>query len=209
MARNKYPEQTIERILNVSAKLFWEKGYENTSIQDILDELKDLSKGAIYHHFKSKEAIFDAIASKEGENNIKFFNEIKNNNKLNGVEKLRKFIMSSALSETTKKIVNASPNLLDNPKFLAIQLKRINDIIAPDFIFPIIKEGIEDGSINTDKPYELAEAITILVNIWLNPLIFGANSSAISKKCELINEFLEKYNILLFDENSIQKFSQF
>lgn len=208
MARNKYPEQTIERILDVSARLFWEKGYENTSIQDILDELKDLSKGAIYHHFKSKEALFDAIASKEGENNIKFFNEIKNDNRLNGVEKLKKFIMSSALSETTKKIVKASPNLLDNPKFLAIQLKRINDVIVPDFIFPIIKEGIEDGSIKTDKPYELAEAITILLNIWLNPLIFGSDNSNIFKKCELINELFQKYNIVLFDKNSIQKFSE-
>lgn len=38
MARNKYPEQTVERILDAATKLFLEKGFENTSIQDILNE---------------------------------------------------------------------------------------------------------------------------------------------------------------------------
>ena len=54
MARNKYPEQTVKLILDVSTRLFVEKGYEQTSLQDIINETK-LSKGAIYHHFSSKE----------------------------------------------------------------------------------------------------------------------------------------------------------
>ena len=61
MARNKYPEETVARILDVSLKLFLEKGYENTTIQDIIDALGNLSKGAIYHHFKSKEDILEAV----------------------------------------------------------------------------------------------------------------------------------------------------
>ncbi|WP_225229140.1 TetR/AcrR family transcriptional regulator [Paenibacillus gallinarum] len=64
MARNKYPEQTLEQILAVSSKLFTEKGFEKTSIQDIIDEL-GMSKGAIYHHFKSKEDILDAVMNKQ------------------------------------------------------------------------------------------------------------------------------------------------
>ena len=55
VARNKYPEVTLNRILDTALDLFIEKGYEQTTIQDIVDQLGDLSKGAIYHHFKSKE----------------------------------------------------------------------------------------------------------------------------------------------------------
>lgn len=44
MARNKYPEVTVERILDVSQRLFLEKGYDNTTIQDIVDELGRLIK---------------------------------------------------------------------------------------------------------------------------------------------------------------------
>ena len=55
MARNKYPEVTVEKILDAAQRLFLEKGYENTTIQDIVGELGGLTKGAVYHHFKSKE----------------------------------------------------------------------------------------------------------------------------------------------------------
>ena len=54
MPRNKYPEQTVEKILNAAAALFAEKGYAHTTLQDIIDAT-GLSKGAVYHHFQSKE----------------------------------------------------------------------------------------------------------------------------------------------------------
>ena len=60
MARNKHPEETVAKILDVSMRLFTEQGYEHTTIQDIVDAL-GMSKGAIYHHFKSKEDILDRI----------------------------------------------------------------------------------------------------------------------------------------------------
>lgn len=47
-------------ILETAEKLFFEKGYEQTSIQDILDALS-MSKGGFYHHFTSKEAILSEI----------------------------------------------------------------------------------------------------------------------------------------------------
>ncbi len=41
-------------------ELFYKKGYHNTSVDDILNELS-LSKGAFYHHFESKEDFFVEI----------------------------------------------------------------------------------------------------------------------------------------------------
>ena len=64
MARNKYPEVTVEKILEVSQRLFLTNGYDNTTIQDIVEELGGLTRGAIYHHFKSKEEIMDALVNK-------------------------------------------------------------------------------------------------------------------------------------------------
>ena len=52
MARNKHPEETVNLILDTAFSLFMEKGYEHTTIQDLLNNLGGLSKGAIYHHFK-------------------------------------------------------------------------------------------------------------------------------------------------------------
>ena len=69
MARNKYPEETVNKIIEVSMQLFLEKGYEHTSIQDIVNNLGGLSKGAIYHHFKSKEDILDVVMDNIYKNN--------------------------------------------------------------------------------------------------------------------------------------------
>ena len=60
MSRNKYPEETQRKILDVAFRLFSEKGYDHTTIQNIVDAL-GMSKGAVYHHFKSKEDILDHL----------------------------------------------------------------------------------------------------------------------------------------------------
>ena len=53
LPRNKYPEETIQKILDASLKLFLEKGYEETTVLDIIAEMGGLTRGAFYHHFKS------------------------------------------------------------------------------------------------------------------------------------------------------------
>jgi len=91
MARNKYPEQTVEMILDVAERLFLEKGYEKTTIQDIVDNMNGMTKGAIYHHFKGKEEILTAVESRITlrENP---FETVKDDKSLSGLEKLRKVI---------------------------------------------------------------------------------------------------------------------
>ena len=88
MARNKYPEVTVEKILDAAQRLFLTKGYEATTIQDIVDELGGLTKGAVYHHFKSKEEIISAVSDRMFYNNNPF-EAVKVRSDLNGLEKLR------------------------------------------------------------------------------------------------------------------------
>ncbi len=204
MARNKYPEQTVERILDVSTRLFLEKGYDHTSLQDIINELDGLTKGAIYHHFKSKEDIFDAVATKVSQSNTDVLMKIKNDTNLSGAEKLKTLVKSSVYSQTTKTLIEMTPNLLENPKFLAMQLKCSCYEVVPDFILPIVQEGIADKTIETDKPYELAEMITLLINVWLNPTILGTDRERLPAKCSMLNEIAAQYKFTLFDEETIE-----
>lgn len=60
-----------EHMLLVALRLFAQKGYEATSIFDIAHEL-EITKGAIYKHFKNKQDILDAIISKMEENDQRF-----------------------------------------------------------------------------------------------------------------------------------------
>ena len=84
MARNKYPEETVNLILETAGRLFVEKGYERTSIQDIVDNLGGLSKGAIYHHFKSKEEILSAVTDRMTEESEVLLSRIRDDKTLSG-----------------------------------------------------------------------------------------------------------------------------
>jgi AcrR family transcriptional regulator len=50
-------EETRQRILKGAVKLFSDKGYDATGVAEIC-EISDVSKGAFYHHFPSKQTIF-------------------------------------------------------------------------------------------------------------------------------------------------------
>lgn len=95
MARNKHPEETVSLILDVAARLFMEKGYEHTSIQDIIDNLGGLSKGAIYHHFKSKEDILVAVTDRMTSESNRMLADIRDQKNLCGKEKLRAIFTES------------------------------------------------------------------------------------------------------------------
>lgn len=201
MARNKHPEETIERILDVSFKLFMEKGYEQTTIQDIVDELGDLSKGAIYHHFKSKEDIINAVIARSTTHEI-LITELISREDLNGLEKLKLMILKSLDSKEQTAFAQAVPNLLKNPKFLAEQLHDSVEIIAPA-LEPFILEGIADGSIQTKHPHELAQALMILLNLWLNPMVFSDSKENVRHKFQFLKEMTDTMGIPLLDDRML------
>ena len=49
-----------EEVIETAERLFYSRGYEKTSVQDILDEMH-FSKGGFYHHFESKLQLLEAI----------------------------------------------------------------------------------------------------------------------------------------------------
>ena len=145
MARNKYPEVTVERILDVAQRLFLEKGYDNTTIQDIVDELGGLTKGAVYHHFKSKEEIMDAVGNRMFvENNP--FEAVMGRNDLNGLQKLREMVRLNQSDQARKDINVQSLPILKNPRVLAGMIEANRTELTPYFQ-KLLEEGIRDGSI--------------------------------------------------------------
>jgi AcrR family transcriptional regulator len=58
--RNDRGQATRDHIITAATKLFAERGYPDTSIELVLKQC-DISRGALYHHFASKEALFTAV----------------------------------------------------------------------------------------------------------------------------------------------------
>ena len=197
MARNKYPEVTIEKILEVSKRLFLEKGYDNTTIQDIVDELGGLTKGAIYHHFKSKEEIIHALGDRMFfENNP--FEAVKKRTDLNGLQKIRELLMlNQSDSERVNLNVQSIP-ILKNPRILASAIEANQRILTPLW-FELLEEGIQDGSIQTEYAKELSELLPLL-NFWLIPSVYPATAKELRHKFAFIMEMLAKMGLPLLND---------
>lgn len=201
MARNKYPEITVEKILEVSQRLFLTKGYDNTTIQDIVDELGGLTRGAIYHHFKSKEEIMDALTDKMfHEKNP--FDTVKNQKDLNGLQKMK---MAMSLNNSDKEKVNLSLQaipILKNPRILAGIIESNRQVLSP-FWLELLTEGNKDGSIHTDYAKELSELIPLL-DLWLTPSIYPATSEEMYHKFLFIKDLLDKMGLPLIDDENME-----
>lgn len=153
--RNKYPEITVEKILNVAQRLFLEKGYDNTTIQDIVDHLDGLSKGAVYHHFKSKEEIMDAVGDRMFLSNNPF-EAVRRRSDLNALEKLREAIRLNQSDEArTDMTIQAIP-LTRNPRLLVEMIESNRRILTPYYL-ELLEEGNRDGSLHTEYAKEIAE----------------------------------------------------
>ena len=202
MSRNKYPEVTEERILDVSQRLFLEKGYENTTIQDIVNELGGMTKGAVYHHFKSKEEIMDAVGDRMFfENNP--FEAVRDRKDLNGLEKLREVIrLNQSDAARTSMTVQSIP-LTRNPRVLVGMIDANRRILTPYFL-ELLEEGNRDGSIQTAYSREIAELLPLLTSLWLLPSVFPATKAEMKRKFSFLGEMLEKMGVPLFDE-SVQR----
>ena len=198
MARNKYPEVTVERILDVSQRLFLEKGYDNTTIQDIVDELGGLTKGAVYHHFKSKEEIMDAVTDQMFfENNP--FEAVRKRSNLNDLQKLRETIrLNQADTARTNMTVQAIP-ITKNPRVLVGMIDSNRRILTPYFL-ELIEEGNKDGSIRTEYAKEIAELLPLLTSLWLLPAVFPATKEDMKRKFSFIKDMLDSMGVPLVDD---------
>lgn len=199
MARNKYPEVTVERILDVSQRLFLEKGYENTTIQDIVDELGGLTKGAVYHHFKSKEEIMDAVGDRMFFSNNPF-EAVRGRTDLNGLQKLREAVRLNQSDQERVRLTAQSIPIAKSPRLLQEMIVSNRKVLTPYFL-ELIEEGNRDGSMHTNYPREIAELLPLLTSLWLLPSVYPASREQMKRKFLFLGEMLEKMGVPLMDDS--------
>lgn len=201
MPRNKYPEETVQKILDSALKLFLEKGYEQTTILDIVEGMGGLTRGAFYHHFKSKEEVLDALGDKlfSDENP---FEKAKKRSDLNGLDKLKYLLVDSLEISDHRKVNNMSVSALHSPAFIKKLIEDNRDIVAPQYC-DMIEEGVRDGSIKTDHPKLLSELFTILTNFWTIPTIFPSSPEESIERLIYIKEISDALGMPVLDDDIV------
>ena len=201
MPRSKYPEATRQKILEAGVKTFQEKGYEQATILDIVSNMEGLTRGAFYHHFKSKEEVLNAITDKLfHEQNP--FELVRKEKGLNGLQKLRKAITTNLhtnINDEYKFLRLAGASLINSPQFF-MEHVQFNVLLTRQYVQPLIEEGVADGSMQVQDPQLTAELFIMLFNFWLLPMVFSGNEDYMARKADLSNEILTRLGLPLFDD---------
>lgn len=206
MAGKRSPEQTLEKIITTAAQLFIEKGYEQTSIQDILDATH-LSKGGLYHHFKSKDEILEAVMQKRVQYvNERFHDIIHHTQAANGKEKLRKILYqlgTDAKTHTFDKALSSQTDI--DPYFVVNGLQSCMKQDAP-IIYGLIEEGIKDGSLQTTQPALCSEVFLMLLNYWANPVLYGRDYLETQERLYYLQFVMNQLGLDIIDDNLINNY---
>lgn len=176
-----------EEIIEISLDLFLEKGYERTTITNIMKKT-NLSKGGMYHYFSSKEEILIEATKKALKEVEVNFNKIVEKEK--SLEKKFVFLFYPAIKDS--KFLN-SFSKLKNMEKNSIVIYKIREI-EREFGIKYLKKFVNEGiSLNYFEDIEFKEdVIDILYG-------YGEKISFDSLKIDNKNKFYkEKFKVLLF-----------
>ena len=169
MARTVNPAlHTVRReaFLDVAQRLVETKGYEAMSIQDVLEAL-EVSKGAFYHYFDSKQALLEAVVESFADGVMDRMAPILSDPNLSALEKLeRVFAGIAGWKAERKDLVLAIIEVWssDSNAIVREKLRRMSVRLMTPLLSSVIKQGIDEGVFNVASPDETA---TVLLSVML------------------------------------------
>lgn len=155
-----------KEILDAAATLFAEKGYDNTSTSDLLEAV-GIAKGTLYHHFKSKEAIMDALIERQTDYVLAEARRIAADKSIPVEERMIRTILALHV-DTEETEGNELIEHLHKPQnaLMHQKTKRIIFQSVPPILAGILEDGIDQGLYDTPYPLECMEmAMSYLDNI--------------------------------------------
>lgn len=207
MARpvKKTPEEWRKEILNAAKSLFISKGYEETSISDIMN-MAGGAKGMFYRCFQSKEDIMHALGNQMFFGNNPF-DAIMERSDLNGLQKIR-LLLALNQSDTERNQINIQAiSILKDPRILAAAVGENRRVLTPLWL-ELLEEGKKDGSINTEYTKELSELLP-LISFWFIPSVFPATEEELRHKYQFVTEVLEHMGLPLYDDDTMSFIEKF
>lgn len=202
LAKKYTAEEARKLILDTASTLFIQKGYEQTSINDIVLGLDGLTKGAVYHHFDSKYHIILEIAKRFIPNDDCLY-LIDQNKSLNGLEKIQTLLLETMFSKEIISKTTISLRLLEDPIFTSIYNKQMCVYLVPK-VEQYIKEGNIDGSINTPQPAQMAEVFILLISTWFIQSLFITNLDNFDKKLTTAQFVLKSSGLDILSNDVLQ-----
>ncbi|MBE0695690.1 MAG: TetR/AcrR family transcriptional regulator [Anaerolineaceae bacterium] len=168
MARVLNEEQHAEKrneILDVAQRLVYTRGYEQMSIQEIINELR-ISKGAFYHYFPSKQDLLEAMIARSLDQAMQVLAPLVDDPNIPALEKMNRYFVNAGQWKIKQKeymlaifrVWYADENAIMRQKLSAATIRRMAPIITR-----IVQQGINEGAFHTPFPEQSGEVVLSLL----------------------------------------------
>jgi len=152
-------------ILDVAERYIATKGYEQMTTQDLLEDLQ-ISRGAFYHYFESKQALLMGLVERIGEQAEHLVLSVASSREMSAQDKLLRFfaVLDQQKRENLDllfaflRVWYADENALFRHKLYLARIKRLTPWLSQ-----IIREGVAEGVFTTASPEQAARIIISLL----------------------------------------------
>lgn len=182
----KEAEVRREEIVNEAVRLFAEKGFRSTSVNDILAAV-GIAKGTFYYHFKSKEEVLNAAIETYAARLSEKLAAVATDDSLNAVEKFVKVVADASSSEDSLKLciitaIHQAGNELLHEKSLIVSVLCLSPILTA-----IVEQGNAEGIFRAEFPQTTVETLLIASQFMFDTRFFASDEATDKRR---LREFL-------------------
>src|ERR1700719_3228369 len=143
-----------EAFVEAAQRLMQSKGFEQMSIQDVLDEL-DASRGPFYHYFDSKQALLEAVVNRMVDAGLAAVAPVVEDPDLAAVPKLEQLFGGIGQWKTDRKplvlallkVWISDDNAIVREHFRRIAVARLTPVLTG-----IVEQGVREGTFVSTTP---------------------------------------------------------
>ena len=154
-----------EAFVEAAQRLLETKGYEQVTIQDLLDDV-GASRGAFYHYFDSKQALLEAVIDRMVDAGLASVEPIVQDPDLPAADKLVRVFSGIGRWKTDRKeLILAFLDVWLSDDHAVVREKFRRKLVtrfAPT-LSTIVRQGIEEGSFHVESPDATARVLMMLL----------------------------------------------
>lgn len=198
----KKPEVRSAELLDCAQRLFFERGYDNTTVNDIIREA-GVSKGAFYHYFESKDALLEALGVRLANDFIADLQPILKDPSLDAIGRLNAvFADSRRLNAELAPQLKKTFYTVFKPENVVLFHRldeAVSEVFAP-IVAGILQEGVDEGVMDAPDPQAFAEMLLQLrlsMRAVMHRALRMADAGDLDQAAALLDERIRLYGITI------------
>ncbi|WP_166241361.1 TetR/AcrR family transcriptional regulator [Paenibacillus turpanensis] len=186
---SKNPEERKNEILDAAQLLYGTKGYQQTSVSDIVKQI-GVAQGTFYYYFKSKEEAADALIERHLHAILGPMKEIVMSDSRTGLQKLASLLLHELDEENGHSDVF---QYLHHENNTALHQRMVVQMVkqAAPMLASLLEQGNREGTFRVEQPQLVAEFMLTGFQFWLDPSVFQWNDEERSHRVRKVLQIFE------------------